>query len=60
MYCNECGFEPLKKTIDIGDTRLFICPECFTEHSKFIGNKVCDHEYDEKSKDVCIHCAKLK
>ena len=60
MYCDECGYEPLKKTVDIKNTRLFICPECFKEQTQFINVNFCKHEYDDKSRNKCIHCAKEK
>jgi hypothetical protein len=54
--CTVCGHSKMKKIGDIKNTRLFICPECFAEQSQFIGKVVCEHEYDDRNSNKCIHC----
>lgn len=54
--CPECGEMSLKKIGDINSTRLFICLDCFAEYHEFIGFDSCEHEYDKRSGNRCIHC----
>ena len=57
--CAECGHHPLKKVGDIKQTRLFLCPECYTEKIIYIPKKECEHEeYDNKNN--CVHCGEPK
>ena len=57
--CIECGHTPLKKIGDIKQTRLFLCPQCFTEKVIYIPEKACKHEkYDVKNN--CLICGKPK
>ena len=59
VECTECGHKPLKLVGDIKQTRLFLCPQCFTEKVTYIPDKACTHEeYDNKNN--CIHCGKSK
>jgi len=53
--CDTCGAK-MKKVGDIKNTRQFICPECFSEKVEYIAGKPCEHEYDDKNKNRCIHC----
>ncbi len=56
--CEECGHSPLKKIGDIKQTRLFLCPQCFTEKVIYIREKSCTHEFD--TKNICLICGKSK
>jgi len=58
-YCDECD-SPMKRALDIKNTRLFVCPECFSQKASYVIGKICSHEYAEKNKDRCIHCGKQK
>lgn len=55
-FCDECGKETMKAIGDIYATRLFICLECFNEKHEFIGYEDCEHEYNDKNGNKCIHC----
>ncbi|KKM94764.1 hypothetical protein LCGC14_1195010 [marine sediment metagenome] len=55
-YCTECGCEKIEKVVDTKNTRLFICPECFTERAEYIKGKPCEHEYDDRNGNRCVHC----
>ncbi len=56
--CHECGKIAMKKIGDINSTRLFICLECFAERHEFISLDSCEHDYNDKSGNKCIHCGK--
>jgi len=56
--CVECGHAPLKKIGDIKQTRLFLCPQCFTEKVTYIPEEECKHEYDNKN--ICLRCGESK
>lgn len=56
-YCKNCGCN-LKELGKFKNTRKFVCVECYAETAIFIANKECKHEYDERSKDICIQCGK--
>ena len=57
--CGECGHKPLKKVGDIKQTRLFLCPQCFTEKITYLPKKECIHEeYDTKNN--CLSCGEPK
>ncbi len=55
LYCDDCG-APMKKVGDIQNTRQFICVECFAEKVQFIKEKPCEHDYDDRNYNKCIHC----
>lgn len=57
-FCGDCGEQKMKRIGDINQTRLYVCLECFSERHEFIGIDNCDHEYDDKSGNKCIHCGK--
>jgi hypothetical protein len=54
--CDECGEKQMKVIGDINSTRLFICLECFAEKHEFIGFDSCEHEYNDRAGNKCIHC----
>ncbi len=53
--CDECGAK-MKKVGDIKNTREFKCIECFANKVEYIAGKPCEHEYDDKNGNKCIHC----
>lgn len=55
MIC-KCGGR-LKKIGEIGNTRKYVCAECYEENIKYIEIDECEHGYN--SKHICIHCGKL-
>ena len=55
MHCKECG-APLSKPMEEGSTRMYKCPECFTERVQYIEEIPCKHEYVDKNGNKCIHC----
>lgn len=54
-HCTECGGK-LKKIGDIGNTRKCVCSNCYEENIKYINPEPCEHEYNDKSGNKCIHC----
>ena len=55
-FCAECGKQAMKKIGDINSTRLYICLECYAERHEFIGFDTCEHDYNDKNGNRCIHC----
>lgn len=55
VTCEECG----ALMIEVGgikNTKQFICEQCFTEKVQYVANEPCEHEYDDKNGNKCIHC----
>jgi len=53
-YCPECGEESLEEMI-YKNTKIVKCTLCYNEVAEYI-HDVCEHEYDDKNGNKCIHC----
>lgn len=54
-FCDECN-DVMVKIGEHKNTRLFMCNNCFAEKVKYVENKPCKHEYDDKSGNKCTQC----
>ena len=52
--CEECGSWTLKLIGTIKNTKVFVCINCYSEKSVFMGHDDCEHEYT--ARDECMHC----
>ena len=53
--CDECG-APMEELGTKKNTKLLGCTECYAEKRKFVGEKTCLHEYDDRNGNKCIQC----
>lgn len=59
-YCAECGFDKMELVGEVKNTRSYKCKECFAEQIRYIDDSECEHEYNAKSNNHCIHCGAEK